>query len=895
MRLSNLQTFKLSNLLFAAALLAFAPQSAFAADVTVQVEAGQEAFGKVSGGKANAKEGATLTLKATPAKGYGFAGWFKDSSTRVSWQSSWKYTVGSANETFTARFVAMQDDDITFSDKQPDGYKFGLDHVPVRDEFMILAAMSEVKLTVSGLPSGIKAKYGTVPKTNGSVEFSGTAKKPGVYFVTITAKNANGFTRSLVQKWVVGTSDDTPPGDFDDIGLNANKFKSWTAGAEHHVYLPDVLDEPEEGMEIPDEELVHHTVVKYAVSGLPPGIEYIYRNDSWGHYLYGYPTKPGKYTISFTVTLADKTSRKAKKTVVVTDEGTYYVSVSVPPDYAGRGTVKGSGIYKVGANISLVATPAKDYCFAGWFTDAACTVKLTDHTAASGDTWHRYTAGSDWRNPKETMTLYKKAANDALNIYAKFVQKGDDYIKLFLDDSWDIKSEYELDPNKNAYGSYLRYVVDSVSYPTVTAKNLPPGMKLDPVERELTIDHEKFKPGMRYENVQLTVKTQTGLTKTVTFALTTKHFRGGLLNCFNDIKESYFVMTGEKMEKSSVCDDLHMHAANLDWYKSLGWSVTATGLPPGVKAEMGDGCIVLTGIPTKAGKYNPVLRMVGEKESTQWISFTLEVAPFDEIDGTYNGVTCFDDYVEDGKEPDVRPESRQVTVTVAKGAGKVTAKVGKISFSGTGWERVDDYNWKIQLRSGKVKEDGRNCVYVMYINLNTYWDHYVFSQMDITGYMMREIDMGGGNEVEDGMDGMDKSFFAYRDYYGSKDDKWAQWDTCAETLAKQKLAFSEGNKNWSGEKLGIEHSLSYYDGTGSKPTVKMSVSKKGVCKVSGKIGGISVSGSAMMIPTYVGYWHMKCWIPVVSGGRRMLVVPAFSLLEDGSIGNGCKAYEREVE
>ena len=60
---SNFRTFKLSNLLLAAGLAVFSAESAFAASVTVQVAAGQESFGKVSGGKANAKTGSTLTLK----------------------------------------------------------------------------------------------------------------------------------------------------------------------------------------------------------------------------------------------------------------------------------------------------------------------------------------------------------------------------------------------------------------------------------------------------------------------------------------------------------------------------------------------------------------------------------------------------------------------------------------------------------------------------------------------------------------------------------------------------------------------------------------------------------------------------------------------------------------
>ncbi len=813
MKLSNSQSFKLSNLLLAAGLAAFSAQNAFAADVTVQVAAGQESFGKVSGGKANAKEGATLTLKATPAKGYGFAGWFKDSSSRVSWQSSWKYTVGSADETFFAKFVAVQDDDITFSDKQPDGYKFDLDHVPVRDEFLILAAMSEVKLTVSGLPSGIKATYGTVPKTNGSVEFSGTAKKPGVYFVTFTAKNANGYVQSLTQKWVVGTSDDTPPGDFDDIGLDASEFKTWRVGVQKWAHLPSLGG----------------NVAKWAASGLPPGVAL----ESQFNFLNGFPSKQGKYTISLTATMKDKSTKKAKKTIIVSDSGCHYVTVSVPPAYAGCGTAKGSGVYRVGTDFKLTATPASGYCFAGWYTDAACTVKLTSFSAAGSEQDWPYTASQDWRKPSDVMTFYYNAASNARNIYAKFISKGDDY-RISLWTSLESKDVCKFSSFPADGSASINYSVDSETLPTVTAKNLPPGFKLDTSLSCIRVDFSKVKPGAVYENVQLIAKNQTGKTDTKTFAVHIGNYWSLLAPNLKTATDVYESMVGEDTVYGKWNDDLTLDDSYGDWKMSV------SGLPPGTKAVYDGKSFYLTGIASKSGVYTPIVtftRGTGVSKQTEKFSFTISVYEQNEaLIGTFNGVTSHD-----AAGNDIDTYSELVTITSAKG-GKLSAKVGKKSLSGNGWRYYDKYSCYVAELFAHTKEDGHNIQYMLYVEADPVLKE-PGSTKNFTGRFER-TDTSIGETLE-------CYFFAKQNWFGHK--YWPD-DRAAELAAMKTMYFEFDDagyfKKWN----------NLVATTDTKAPVKMTVDKKGVMKLSAVLGGKTVSGSTTLLPEADG--SLTGYLPV---------------------------------
>ena len=81
----------------------FAP----ARTITAQVADGQSSYGSVSGGGSYA-EGATAALTATANSGYQFVEWKDANGNTVSTSSSYSFTVGSSNATYTAYFEERQ-------------------------------------------------------------------------------------------------------------------------------------------------------------------------------------------------------------------------------------------------------------------------------------------------------------------------------------------------------------------------------------------------------------------------------------------------------------------------------------------------------------------------------------------------------------------------------------------------------------------------------------------------------------------------------------------------------------------------------------------------------------------------------------------------------------------
>ena len=109
--------------------------------------------------------------------------------------------------------------------------------------------------------------------------------------------------------------------------------------------------------------------------------------------------------------------------------------------------------------------------------------------------------------------------------------------------------------------------------------------------------------------------------------------------------------------------------------KSGASSVTATGLPPGLKYSKG----VISGVPSKVGTYTVKLTFKNALGWTKTFTMKMQVKALPVFArGTFNGWSYDADYY----------YKRKVTVSVTT-AGKITAKVGTLSFSRTGWT-VDD-------------------------------------------------------------------------------------------------------------------------------------------------------------------------------------------------------------
>ena len=788
---------------------------AFATDVTVQVASGQESFGKVSGGKVNAKDGSALTLKATATKGYGFCGWY-EGSTPVSYRSSWKYTVEGSNKKFTAKFVAAQNDGFDISDKKPSGYALAIGETPVASACFAVTrraeatSLSETTVKVSGLPNGVKAVTGTDPKKNGYVEFTGAPTKAGVYYVTFEAKNANGYVQALTQKWIVDGADD---GDFDETG-HAPLHDRWNQAFVGKGFWDILVDDA-------------HQVKKLAISGLPSGLKSYsgtFENGSlFGVNIKGYPTKLGKYVLGMVKTYHDGTVQKGRQTVIVKDAGSYYVTVDVGSSSEGFGTVSGSGVYRVGSKISLSAKPAsKDYVFAGWFTDKACKKPLVsdDNVTAVGDC---FTASGEYRKASDSMIFYYEAINKARNIYAKFLPKDSDYISLSTDigskDVWETGDMYED-------GDCVFYSVDSGTLPKVTAKGLPPGFKLDTKNSRIEVDSSKVKPGMVYENVQLIAKNQTGKTDSKTFAIRTGNYASDLAPYVKIDADAYTAMVGEDMREVDWKEDLKIDDSYGDW------KVSASGLPAGVKFVYNGKYIWLYGVPSKTGIYTPVFtftRGSGASKQTELFSFTVNV--YDQspaLIGTFNGVTCWDD----STYTDIRPQSLPVTITSAKG-GKVTVKVGNVSFSGNGWVHNWGDDWFFDAESGMVKEaDGKKRSYIIRIDASSQLKKSL-GELDMTGVLSYREEGYLSPELYDG-----NKFFAKQNCYGKEEFL----DAKAAALAAMKTLYFKLEVAITGD----WDSLTRLDDT--KAPIKVTIDKKGVLKLSGKFGGNAISGSTTLLP-----------------------------------------------
>jgi hypothetical protein len=521
--------------------------------------------------------------------------------------------------------------------------------------------------------------------------------------------------------------------------------------------------------------------------------------------------------------------------------------VEPAPSCAGFGTTTGSGVYKIGAKVPLSAKPANGYSFAGWFTDSACTKPLVCDDNRTYNLLDYFTASGDYRKASDSMTLYTDAANKAGMVFAKFIPKEADSVtvvllggsgyrieKKFVSQMWLV-----IDPFSPADGYiYVPYKVTSGTIPTVSAKGLPTGFKLDTKESQIVVDLSKVKPGMIYENVQLSAKNQSGNTGVYTFFVQTGNYKTSFAPNIKTNTNVYKAMVGEDMEWVEWRNDLYLDDGYGDWKMSV------SGLPSGVKANYygPDRKFWLSGMPTKTGVYTPIVtftRGSGTNKQTEKFSFTITVYEQNPaLVGTFNGVTCWN-----SAGTDIRPGARLVTITSANG-GKVTAKVGKLSFSGSGWIHNSAGAWVTELKTGKIKEDGKTLVYKM----TAYWME-ADDENELIGQLAR---WSVEDEAYDDLEGTDWHVLAKQNRYGNGD--WPD-DKAAELAAKKTMYFEFNGAVF----FDIWNSLVVT--TDTKARIKVTVDKKGVLKLSGQIGGKTCSGSTTLLPDLDGSL-LKGYLPI---------------------------------
>ena len=227
---------------------------------------------------------------------------------------------------------------------------------------------------------------------------------------------------------------------------------------------------------------------------------------------------------------------------------------------------------------------------------------------------------------------------------------------------------------------------ESVSWPissegSMTVKGLPPGMKYSGG----AIVGKATKLGTF--SAKFTAKNAAGTrTKTVKIVVVNPGFDVSVNVRANGATGAISVAAGETVPMYvGVVQNIAVASTpgKSGIAKSGASSVTVKGLPPGLKYAKG----VISGVPSKAGTYTVKLTFKNALGWSKTFTMKMKVTALPAFArGTFNGWSYESDYYK-----------RKVTVSVTT-AGKITAKVGTLTFSRTGWT---------------VDGDGRYCANIL--------------------------------------------------------------------------------------------------------------------------------------------------------------------------------------
>ncbi len=336
------------------------------------------------------------------------------------------------------------------------------------------------------------------------------------------------------------------------------------------------------------------------------------------------------------------------------------LTVAVDDDSHGSATPK-PGRYEAGSTLTLKATAKRGWAHTSW--------KRGDELLSITPSFQYTTGVTD-----ETVT-------------AHFISTEDDVLHGIS-----LKGA-EPEPVNAGEATEISFWVDSLSQPKVTVKGLPTGLKATLAVREspwkdsiwapdpsdpladvpdlyhaLVISGTPTKPGVYDVTASITsasVKTPVVEHFTVKVANFTSPYIYGLDPAF----DAYGLTAGVTLDGTEI-----------QFVSEYGWTVSVTGLPTGLKYNAKTGLI--TGTATRSGTYTVTFTAKNGREKTV-ASITVTVAAIDAgAAGTFNGL------LKDGDGAVVGSVTASATAQ-----GRVTLKAmtpaGTKSFSATGWDSLN--------------------------------------------------------------------------------------------------------------------------------------------------------------------------------------------------------------
>ncbi len=635
---------------------AFVSVKDFPAVAAILSEDAEEAGNKVTGG-GSFKAGTKVTLKATPAKDWTFAGWSGVAGVDglAALNPSLAYVIGTNDLTeINAEFLHKRDDVLFVDDP-------GVVAVARGEAFTtnlvadLISTRSLPTVSVTGLPGGLRFDAKTF-LISGTV---GRTAKSGYAYATVSAKNASGYTFVRVVKFVVleNASDEIPdePQSKNEANIDFSDLDGLATGgycpADGLEGIGFAVDPSESGSD----------VTAISVSGLPSGLKpAVSIEDGAGTVVvYGTPNKPGRFTVKVQVTYADRKRATSEHALVVEDGGSGWLDVE---SFDGSmGTVSGSGVYASGATVRLGARPAAGNVFAGWHEDE----EMPFDVVAATD-------GVDFRTAAASFVFRKDMFSSASPaLYGGFVAKDDDGISVSgLDETW------EIDPAEDCEQAFA---VDSASLPRLTATGLPKGVTLDAAQGRFVYSaasRAQIAPG--YYTVALKAVNQSNAAAAIKFSVFVANKTTDAIAGLSPEPDAYPIFAGVALDPELILPEVDA---------SDGWKLTVSGLPAGLKlVQDGDTkAYSVSGIATRAAT-NTVVFTAAKGTRKEVATITVGVAALPAwAYGTYDGAY----FTFAGGETNA---AGQITLTVSA-AGKASGKLltgGKTySFSAPAFDRYD--------------------------------------------------------------------------------------------------------------------------------------------------------------------------------------------------------------
>ena len=491
----------------------------------------------------------------------------------------------------------------------------------------------------------------------------------------------------------------------------------------------------------------------------------------------------------------------------------------------GYAKLTGLGKYAVGSKVTIKATPrSKDWVFGCW-----------DWGFESEEGLSRKKLVENIQNTTLTFTM---PPGDA-EVVGYCVKKSEDHAPKFTfhgaeddDGTWLVREDAE--------GLVIH--IESQSYAKLnTNKSIPAGMKLVKdlanwsgycCQYILKVTDWSKLPKGTVKTVKLTAMNRSGKKTTKSFKVIMPNKMQAVVKGVLDlpISDGYDLQAGVKFNGSNLVDT------------ASGWTVSSVTGIPGLTWNAAKQ--KLTGVPSKAGVYVATFKVTNGK--TTYVAtapFFVNALPKAMV-GTFYGTTKFLsrwlEYSDEGGEDimvesyDMTKWSERVIVTVSSD-GKVTAKIGDVSFKATGLTEDDDGRYAVSMDSSK-ETSTRVSVERLHLTL----DPGALATDDVvTGIYERGVWTKARPTGA-----LEESYVFARKNAAATNAKAKKIAAKYAKFGKQGLIVFKNSDSEDGSAYSLGCPGCVKDGDKLTKSVFVKIDKSGKATLSGKIGGTKVSGTA---------------------------------------------------